>query len=520
MTDEFIAGYRIEGRLGEGGMGVVYRARDATLNRLVALKVIRPSLSDAGKERFLREARACSAINHPNIVTVYAAGEDQGRPFLAMEFLEGRTLRDVIDEGPIPWEKALPWAIDLLDALGRLHGEGIVHRDLKPENIFVTSEGRVKLMDFGIAHVESARTLTQEGTSLGTAHYMSPEQAAGKKVDQRSDLFSIATVIYEMLSGARPFEGEHWMAVLYSITNAPPKPLSELGVVLPKDVTPIINKALEKNPDDRYPDAGAFKTSLERLFKGEEKIVRTTSKRLVFTIAGAGVLVAAALIAGPLIRGQVAERKRETAKQYNEMAQNFVTQGDLAQARNHFHQAMLADPTYAIPWNNLGALERDQGNLEAADSLFTRAVQEDPNYLDALFNLGQVRWDLGDRDGAARSYEASIASDSTYAPGYSDLAALLLDSGRGDDALAVVQTGLRHSPDNPYLLKKLGEVQSARNEKDTAQASWTKALGEAERRAQDKELAEEIRTTPEDLRLLAAEVQALLSTSRGENADR
>jgi serine/threonine protein kinase len=172
MAPQTIAGYEIKGELGAGGMGVVYTALDATLQRRVALKVI-PSqtISPENKERFLREARACSAISHPNIVTVYAAGEDdQGRPYLAMEFLEGRTMRDVIDEGPTPWKQAAAWAIDLLDALDRLHREAIIHRDLKPENIFVTAEGRVKLMDFGIAHMGSARTLTCSGRCRESGH--------------------------------------------------------------------------------------------------------------------------------------------------------------------------------------------------------------------------------------------------------------------------------------------------------------------------------------------------------------
>jgi tetratricopeptide (TPR) repeat protein len=510
MAEKIIAGYTVEGKLGEGGMGVVYQARDATLNRLVALKVIRPNLSDAGKERFLREARACSAINHPNIVTVYAAGEDDGRPYLAMEFLQGRTLRDVIDQGPVPWEKALPWAVDLLDALARLHSEGIIHRDLKPENIFVTSEGRVKLMDFGIAHIEAARTLTQEGTSLGTAHYMSPEQAAGKKVDQRSDLFSIATVIYEMLSGTRPFEGEHWMAVLYSITNAPPRPLAEIGVALPDELTPIINKALEKNPDDRYPDATVFKTWLEGLYKSKET-AKPSSRRLVIAIAGAGVLVAAALIAGPIIRGQIAGKKRAAATKHNEMAAEFQAQGDLGQARFHYGQAMRADPTFALPWNNLGYLEHGAGNLTKADSLYRAAVAINPKYTVALNNLAGVRWDLGDRERAKELYDAAIAADSAYVDGYNNLAALLLDLGRGVEAMGVIDRGLRRNPDNPYLLKKLGQVQSSLSLPDAAHKSWTKALEQAERRAQSRRSAQEINTTPEELNDLVSELNTLLA---------
>ena len=218
MANKEIAGYEILGSLGEGGMGHVYRARDTTLQRDLALKVIRPeSLTAVGKERFLREARACSRINHPNIITVYAAGEENGHPYMAMEFISGKTLRDIIDESPVTWQQAVRWVVDIADALSRLHQEGIVHRDLKPENVMVTEDGLVKLMDFGIAHIASSSTLTMEGTSLGTVFYMSPEQAAGKKADARSDIFSLGTVLYEMLTGEFAFKGEHPMAVMYSI---------------------------------------------------------------------------------------------------------------------------------------------------------------------------------------------------------------------------------------------------------------------------------------------------------------
>ncbi len=197
MERKTIAGYTIDSTLGEGGMGVVYRAVDPTLDRPLAIKVIkRKNLSATAKERFLREARASSRLNHPNIVTVYAAGEEDGHPYLAMEYVEGRTLRDVIDEGPIAWDQATLWIADILDALSRLHENGIIHRDLKPENIMVTGDGVVKLMDFGIAHMAAGDTLTQEGTTLGTVYYMSPEQAAGKRptrgaTSSRSPRFSI-----------------------------------------------------------------------------------------------------------------------------------------------------------------------------------------------------------------------------------------------------------------------------------------------------------------------------------------
>jgi serine/threonine-protein kinase len=201
MDPRRLGGYELREVLGEGGMGTVYRAHDPTLDRPAAIKVIRAkTLSAEGKERFLREARASSKIGHPNIVTIYAAGEENGEPYMAMELIDGKTLRHVIDEGGIDWRVATRWIVQLLDALQRLHAEGIVHRDLKPENVMITKDGTLKLMDFGLAHLTTQTAITQEGTTLGTVPYMSPEQVLGRKLDARSDLFSVATIYHELLT--------------------------------------------------------------------------------------------------------------------------------------------------------------------------------------------------------------------------------------------------------------------------------------------------------------------------------
>ena len=191
MQGRRLGGYELRDKLGEGGMGAVYLAHDPTLDRSAAIKIIRAeTLTTEGKERFLREARACSRINHPNIITVYAAGEENGTPYMAMELIDGRTLRSVMHDGPVAWRTATKWLVELLDALQRLHAEGIIHRDLKPENIMVTRDGIIKLMDFGLAHLTTQTAITQEGTTLGTAPYMSPEQVMGRRLDPRSDAAS------------------------------------------------------------------------------------------------------------------------------------------------------------------------------------------------------------------------------------------------------------------------------------------------------------------------------------------
>lgn len=511
---EVIAGYEIESELGRGGMGVVYRAHDATLGRPVALKLIKAeSLADTDKERFLREARACSAINHPNIVTVYAAGEDNGRPYLAMEFLEGRTIREAIDEGPLPWEEAVGHMMGLLDALQRLHGEGIVHRDLKPDNIIVTKDGVAKLMDFGIARVELSKTLTVDGTTLGTVYYMSPEQAAGEKVDARSDIFSIAAVLCEMVTGKLPFEGEHPMSVMYSITNSPHRPLAESGVDLPAELDGIIEKAFAKDPKDRYPDAAAFRAALAALVSPATAGAGGLSRKslmlkviLPAVIVLAGGITAAALFFGT--RGPLYDRER--AVNLNELGQKLQDDGKMTEAEAEYRKAFAADPTYAVSWNNLGFIAMQDGYLEEADSVLSEAIRLNPAYAVAHFNLGNVRWDLKDPKGAEEQFREAIRSDPDMVAAYNNLAALLLERGRPEEADAVVDAGLARRANDPFLLKKRGQIAFATNRDIVALNSWNDALAEIDRLADNPREARQVGAAVSNLVLLRTEVHASL----------
>src|SRR6266849_5271820 len=282
MLNETIAHYRVLRQLGKGGMGIVYEAEDTKLGRRVALKFLPEAThrDPQALERFLREARAASALNHPGICTIHAIEEHDGRTFIAMELLEGQTLDKLIPLGSLPVPRTIDMGIQLADALDAAHKKGIIHRDIKPANIFVTERGAVKILDFGLAkllpehHANLAGEtlddpetllLTSPGTAVGTISYMSPEQARGEELDARSDLFSLGGVLYQMATGKQPFPGTTSAVVFDNILhNAPVAPVT-LNPSVPAELERIINKALEKDREVRYQVAAELRADLKRL---------------------------------------------------------------------------------------------------------------------------------------------------------------------------------------------------------------------------------------------------------------
>jgi len=320
MIGNVVSHYKILEKLGEGGMGVVYKAEDLKLTRTVALKFLPLGLQaqEPERERFLQEARAAALLNHPNICTIHDITEHDGQQFIVMEYVEGKTLRQLVPVKTM--QDAIGYAMQIAEALHEAHTKGIVHRDIKAENIMVNSKNQIKVMDFGLAKLKGSMKLTKTSSTIGTLAYMAPEQIEGGEVDARSDIFSFGVVLFEMLTGHLPFRGEHEAAMVYSIAHEEPEPLLRSLPDAPSELQHILHRALEKDPEDRYQTVHEMQIDLRRLKKDSTRVVRQSRddtstngvKKLIpaaqekkrsqkVLLAGAVGLVALAAVAGYFI---------------------------------------------------------------------------------------------------------------------------------------------------------------------------------------------------------------------------
>ena len=310
----FAGRYKIIEELGRGGMGVVYKAEDTRLKRSVALKFLPPELTHIPdvKERFMREAQAAAALDHPNICTVHEFDEAEEKTFISMAYIKGQSLKKKIESSPLELDQALRIATQVAEGLQIAHKKGVVHRDIKSANIMVTEDNQAKIMDFGLARITGGTLITQEGMTMGTIAYMSPEQARGEEVDHRTDIWSLGVVLYEMFGGQLPFKGDHEQTVLYSILNEKPKSITCLRSEIPVSIEQVVAKALERNPDERYQQVEELLDDLESISAGiipDEIKVRLRKAKLrrrktaILYAGAAGVVIAMIVIALNLFTG-------------------------------------------------------------------------------------------------------------------------------------------------------------------------------------------------------------------------
>jgi serine/threonine protein kinase len=295
MIGQTISHYKITAKLGAGGMGEVYLAEDLDLGRMVAVKFLSTDKSshEESRQRFIHEARAQAMLNHPNIATFHEVSDVHGRAFIVMEYIQGKPLPEAVQTDKLSIPEILDLVIQVAEGLQAAHEQGVVHRDIKPENIMVTPKGHVKITDFGLARWKGATTRTKSGTRMGTVSYMSPEQAEGKKVDHRSDIFSLGVVLYEMVAGRAPFEGQHEAAITYSIVNETPKPLARYEANVSDTIEQIVSKCLAKRRGERYQSCADLVADLRLEQRASEPTIRSTPRK----VRVRGLMISALVIA-------------------------------------------------------------------------------------------------------------------------------------------------------------------------------------------------------------------------------
>jgi predicted Ser/Thr protein kinase len=365
--------YEILGKLGEGAMGVVYRARDTAIGRVVALKMLSAELGaeDELHRRFEREAEAIGRLSHPNIVTVYDLGQSNGQLYMAMELLEGDDLRSLIERKvDVPLADRVRILVQICEGLAYAHSRGVVHRDIKPANIVVTADARVKILDFGLARVATRATITRKGMILGTPDYMAPEQAMGKLVDRRSDVFSTGSVFYEFLTGEKPFKGKTLHAVLFQIIQEHPDPVLTLNPELPTRLAAVVHRMLVKDPDKRYQSLDEVGRDLQEM---HFSLRRTRSRSVLPQAPAAG---------GEEVRARVREHVGRGRAHFDG--------GRLEQAVEAMTEALVLDPgcedAAEVVWRALKKRQAgrpepaplDKATEERVQALLARAAPDAP----------------------------------------------------------------------------------------------------------------------------------------------
>jgi Flp pilus assembly protein TadD len=501
---ERIAHYEIVRRLGRGGMGEVYEGTDLNLGRRVALKFVAPALASDPEtlRRFEREARAAASLHHPRIATLFAFDRTTDRPFIVMELLGGRTLRDLIELGPQPVADAIAITRDVASALAFAHRHGIVHRDIKPENLMFDAEGGVKVTDFGLARTTDALRMTTTGATLGTAAYMAPETVPGfagtvggggraGPPGSAADVFALGVTVHELLTGSTPFRGDTPLAMLYSIVNEPPRPLREARPDVSPELESLVARMLEKDPaarptaDEVAREFGAPGGApmpvipMSRSGAGEVAAAPRGPASVSFAAPIIGILVVVVLGGGWLLQQRLAGREHRAVILNNE-GHDSLSAGNLAGARNLFQSALALAPRYGEAKLNLATTLHRGGDDNRAASLYGEVVAENhrrPDLMaEAHYGLGEIDLQAGAWQSAIEHLDRAARADTTRVEYRNNLAFALTQAGRTSEALAVLRSAQRLFPGEATLLKNAALAWFQAGAFDSARAAASEAV--------------------------------------------
>ncbi len=494
LIQKTISHYKILEQIGKGGMGIVYKAHDLHLDRIVAIKVLAPdSVGDeVAQERFLREARAAAKLSHTNITTIHSIEQVDNTYFIDMEFVDGDTLGKVIKTQKLTFEETLNIAIQLADGLEKAHQQQVIHRDIKPDNIMISASGVLKIMDFGLAKIKGQDRLTEEGVSMGTIDYMSPEQISEHEIDHRSDIFSFGTLLYELLTNELPFKGDHDWAVLFSIINNQPLPMSNADPELPPELSNLVFKCLEKQPYQRYQSITEILTELKAIRDqiNKKNIIRPFKSHSILAASVIIVLLAILLFAW------FSSSYFYSASEFNDKAVILIKEENFGKAKDFLLKAVNKDSTLSPAWGNLGWLYLKASQFDSAIFCYRKAIDFDPKNVDAYPPLARIYEQLNQMDKALQIYYQAISMDSTFGAAYSEAGYLFIHLKQPNEAIAVLSTGVKKTKNTSqlaYLYKNLGKAYIQKNQKDAAIIYLEKAIENDSTTTEAKKLLEEAR---------------------------